>query len=300
MKESTLPQDELTLKEINNYLRQLRYFISYVAVHYLKGVRQHRLLMFTVALVVVAITVYLSRFSTMGFEAKATYTYNSLQKKVYGEMADKLDNLVQTHAYDKLAALLRISSVEVAKIQKIKAVNIFNSLLSEDMAENSSQKLFYIEIHARDSKVFANIDKAIEVYFNSNIAVKEIAARQTAEIRHGIAYREVERGMVDSLIRAYSKSLDKPVVSSYPSAAPSFDAVQLLEKGEKISTELADMQLYLKDHRSVRMQDGFLVSPNLPKPSLLKALLVAVGSFILVSAFILLILSLAKNDRHVA
>lgn len=332
-----LSDDELTLREISTYFGRLRFLIRYCTLRYIQGLKRYCQWMVLLALLITLMGGYFYLFPATNYEARASYSYTTLQKKVYGTMADKLNNLVLAGSYDQLAVVLGLPEHTVQAISKIKAVNIYNSLLSEDMAENKNQQVFYVEIAATNNTIFQIIGGALEDYFNNNRALKDITKRHLAEMKAGIQYRGAERQMVDSLIRAFTLSLTQSAIPDYGEAistatptststarsryavpartatgrmaglmggaafaTASIDAVALLNKHEQLSEQLTDMALYIKDHRAVKLTDDFLVSKHLPRTSWLKMLLIALAGFALGSIVILAIMPLLKREQNAA
>lgn len=191
------------------------------------------------------------------FEAKTSFLFSELQMKTYGEMVDKLQDMIKYKSYGRLATALKLPENQAAAILDIKAENRHGSKLSEDISDSKTP--FYIKVVAVNNQVFDTLQGALESYLNNNTYVQEMLARKARILQQNIAYGRRELAMLDSLKIAYTRSLDKPASSVYPSAN-AFNPVTLYEKGEKINQDLATMQAQLDDHRAVYTLDKFMVT----------------------------------------
>lgn len=191
------------------------------------------------------------------FEAKASFLFSELQMKTYGEMVDKLQDMIKYKSYGRLATALKLPENQAVAILDIKAENRHGARLSEDISDKKIP--FYIRVVASNNQVFDTLQGALENYLNNNTYVQEMLARSSRILEQNIAYGRRELAMLDSLKMAYTRSLDKPASSVYPSAN-AFNPVMLYEKGEKINMDLAKMQAQLDDRRAVHTLDKFMVT----------------------------------------
>lgn len=286
-----MPQqdDELSLKDFKNQLHQLRLFLRSLLSLAWNNIRRYYLLMI-VLFAVFAVVGYKQYKDSKVFEAKASFVYIELQKKTYGEMLDKLQDMIKAKSYNRVAEALAIPVDQARSILFISAQNIYGSKLSEDITEKD--KLFYVNVEAVNSKVFDSLQYSIEHYLNNNVLVKELIARRTKMLQQKIAYQKSELAMLDSLKVAYTQSLTHSSGSVYP-AANQFDPVRMYEKGEKIIHDITSMQGLLDDYRAVQTQDRFLVTENPVGKSVISTvvkyfaffLLSCIGLFFLLSIF---------------
>jgi hypothetical protein len=281
--------DELSFKDFKNQLHQLRLFLRSVLNLAKRNIRKYYLLMIPLLVIFAAIG-YKQYQDSKVFEAKASFVYIELQKKTYGEMLDKLQDMIEAKSYNRVAEALAIPIDEARSIIAISAQNIQGSKLSEDITEKT--RFFYVNVEARNSKVFDSLQYSIEHYLNNNVLVKELIARRTKMLQQKIAYHKAELAMLDSLKAAYTKSLSQSSGSVYP-AASQFDPVPMYEKGEKIVHDITSMQGLLDDYRAVQTQDRFLVTESPTGKSVISTvvkyfaffLLSCIGLFFLLSIF---------------
>lgn len=283
--------DELSLKDFKNQLQQLRLFLRSLVKLAWDNTRRYYLLMI-VLLAMFAVIGYKQYKDSRIFEAKASFVYIELQKKTYGEMLDKLQDMIKTKSYNRVAEALTIPIGQARSIVTISAQNIYGSRLSEDITEKD--KLFYVNVEAVNSKVFDSLQYSIEHYLNNNVLVKELVARKTKMLQQKIAYQKSELAMLDSLKVAYTQSLIHSSGSVYP-ATNQFDPVRMYEKGEKIVHDITSMQGLLDDYRAVQTQDRFLVTES-PVGKSVIATVVKYFAFFLVSCIgLFFLLSIFKK-----
>ncbi len=288
--QETEQDDELSFQDFKQQLQQLRKFVRSVSLLLLRSVKRYYLLLI-VLLIGCAALGYKQYQQSHVFEARSSYVYVELQKKTYGEMVDKLQDMIKAGSYNRLAASLQLPVAQARDIVDLKAENIYGSRLSEDVTEE--KKLFYINVVATNSTVFDTLQHALENYLNNNILVKETIDRKKKILQQKIAYQETELIMLDSLKAAYTKSLERPTGGIYPANAP-FNPVLLYEKGEKINQDLADMKALLADYRAVQTQDKFLVTEE-PDRKTRSFVLRYTGLFLVLSLALVFILSMFKK-----
>jgi hypothetical protein len=281
--------DELSFKDFKNQLHQLRLFLRGALNLTRRNIRRYYLLMIPLLIIFAALG-YKQYKDSKIFEAKASFVYIELQKKTYGEMLDKLQDMIEAKSYHRVAEALAIPTDEAKSIIAISAQNIYGSKLSEDITEKT--RFFYVNVEATDSKVFDSLQYSVEHYLNNNVLVKELVARKTKMLQQKVAFQKSELAMLDSLKVAYTKSLSQSSGSAYP-VANQFNPVTLYERGEKIIHDITSMQGLLDDYRAVQTQDRFLVTESPVGKSVITTavkyfaffLLSCIGLFFLLSIF---------------
>lgn len=288
--QDTEQDDELSFGDFKQQLQQLRLFLRGLFRLTFRNVRRYWALLLLLLIGCAALGHYKYKQSKV-FEARTSYIYTELHKKTYGEMIDKLQEMIRVGSYNRLSDALQLSSEQARAVVGLRAENIFGAKLSEDITEDKKQ--FYITVIATNNTVFDTLQQALENYLNNNPQVKKKTAWKRKVLLQKIAYEEAELAMLDSLKAAYTKSLDKPSSALHPAATP-FDPVQLYEKGEKINQDLADMKVLLEDQRSVQTLDKFMV-PEEPAQKALSFTLKYLALFVIASIALLFILSIVKK-----
>jgi hypothetical protein len=298
MQEKITPNDELTINEFNEQIKLLIHFIRSVIYQYYKGFKRYWLAMIVLLVVISAIGLLYFSHSEKKYEGTASYQYNSLKRKLYGEAIDHINALIQTKSYAQLHKALPTSIQQLKQLREIKATNNYGSLLSDDLTENNS-KVFYITVKSTDHVVFDSLAMLVENYLNDIVAVRELQQQLTEKFKRAIGYREKELIALDSLEHAYTNSLSSTVQSVYPVQKGQINMEVLFEKGEKITEEITDMQHYLQDPRTVKLQEPFMVSQMLTQKSIVKIVLVMIIMYIAISALLLFMLLNITRPRYV-
>jgi hypothetical protein len=288
--QGTEQDDELSFQDFKNQIRQLRKFLQGLLLVAGRSIKRYYLLLILLLAGVAALGYYQYKNSRV-FEARTSYVYIELQKKMYGEMIDKLQEMILSGSRQRLAEALHLSPEQANSIVALRAENIYGAKLSEDVTEE--KKLFYINVMATNDKVFDTLQYALENYLNNNILVKETLSRKRKIMEQKVAYLESALSMLDSLKMAYTKSLDKPSAGMY-AANNQFNPVQLYEKGEKMNQELADMKTLLDDYRAVQTQDKFLVTEE-PQQKALSFAIKYTGLYLIAAIVLVFILSMFKK-----
>lgn len=293
------PADELTVQELNAQVRTLIHFLRALLRQYGQGLRRYRALMLVLALLAVGGSIFYSWQSAKIFEGKALYAYTSLQRKLYGEAIDNVNDLLQARSYSQLQAILHLDRQQLSTIRSIAATNNVGSKLSDDLTENNA-KIFYLSVKTTNQQVFQRLDTVLEHYLNQNIAVQELQQQRVVKFNSAITYRQKELVALDSLTRAYTASLTKPGTAMFSTQKDPVSAQALLEKGERITEEIADMQSFLADPRAVKLQRPFLVSEVPLHRSAFKITAMALAVFLLTSGILVFLLPHLSNRPHVS
>jgi|GEM_PF-3196939 len=289
MQEEKAPNDELTINEFNEQVKTLAHFIRSVIHQYCKGFKRYWFIMTSLLVVITAGGLLYFLHAGNKFEGTASYGYTSLKRKLYGEAIDNVNALIQTRSYQQLQTLLPLNIHQIKHLREIKATNNYGSLLSDDMTENNSQ-IFYISVKSTDHAVFDSLAILLENYLNNIVAVQELQRQRAEKFKRAITYREKELIALDSLMHAYTNSLNSTTQSVYPVQKGEINTESLFEKGEKITEEITDMQNFLQDPRAVKLQEPFLVSQVLVQKSVVKFVAVIIIMYLVISGIILFIL----------
>lgn len=249
-------EDELSFSDFKKQMSGLRSFVRGTAVLALAALRRYYL----AAILLLAVAGFLGfreYRNSKSFEAKASFVYIELQKKTYGEMLDKLQDMIKAGSGNRVAEALGISPERARHIISLHADNIYGSKLSEDITEKN--QLFYVTVTASEGSLYDSLHYAIERYLNNNVMVGEIVARRKKMLVQQIAYLKNDLAMLDSLKAAYTRNLNHASGTVFP-AAGNADLVPLYEKGQKIVHDISDMESLLGDYRAVQTQDRFMVT----------------------------------------
>jgi hypothetical protein len=275
--------EELSFKDFKKQAEQLRVFIRMIAGLLWRSIRRYAIVYLLLLAGFLAFGYYQYK-AQKSFTAKASYIYSELPKKIYGEMMDKLQDMVKSGSYNQVARSLNMPPGQVRAINDISAQNIYGSRLSEDVTEDN--KTFYITVSADNNTVFDTLQPAIENYLNSNVLAVQTMTRKRTILEQKIAYLKTELVLLDSLKKAYTQSLSKSSAVVSATTNP-FNPVELYEKSEKINHDIADMESLLVNYKAVQVQDSFLVRES-PYQKSLPSYLVKYGVYFLITSLLLI------------
>jgi hypothetical protein len=286
-----MDDDEVSLKEFKSQLNKFRSFLRQVFLGAVVLLRRYLVLILLLAIGFTAWGFYQYKY-LRSYTSRASFTYIESQKKFYGEMADKLQDMIKTGSYKQVAKSLNIPLSQTYGIIAINAVNMQGAKLSEDITEHN--KFFYVDVTATNSNIFDTLQTALEYYFNNNISIKQRMTGNRERIEHNIAYLKQELVKLDSLKVAYTNSLSKPN-TSVAIGSNTFNPTDVYVKSEKISNDIGDLEILLKNnYKAVQLQDGFMVSQS-PNESLFAIAAKCFVYFVVVSFGMIFVISIFRK-----
>jgi hypothetical protein len=182
--------------------------------------------------------------------AEMTVSYAQLEKKIYADMLDKLEQLRRSGQVGDLASVLGLKEEQVRRIHRIDSRNINNEPLITDL---STQKVpFYIVVEVSDEAVLPDLQQALVTYINEPPFVKSRLKLNEQNYRNEIALIEIQMVYMDSLKRYLIGNLKDPDA----------DAVTSLNELNKSQNELfsriRDLQGALQFNQNIEVMDGFV------------------------------------------
>lgn len=227
------------------------------------------------------------------FEGQASFTYNELHKKTYGEMTDKLRNLALSHSYKTLAQLLQTSETNAKSIIDIEALTISGSMLSQDLT--ASKMPFYIRIKLSNRETAEPLLLNIENYFNNNKQAKSIIEHTTTQMRARIKHLNSELQKLDSLKSSYQFYLLQHSNNTNPTVN-TFNPIELYTQSEKLFNIKSDLEAAVDNFKAVKILDQFVMNDYPIQPSLTKLIIQFASIGLALSALLSLLLFLFKQD----
>jgi hypothetical protein len=284
--------DEVSLKEFKSHLNQSKHFLKQISLSIAVLVKKYFILLLLLGMGFAALAVYQYKYSR-SYTAKASYLYIESQKKTYGEMVDKLGEMLKTRSYDRIAQALHISLPQAQSIYAIDAVNVRGAKLSEDITEDT--KSFYISVSAGNNTVFDTLQTALLYYLNNNIHIRQRMIFNRTRIEQDITYLKGELARMDSLKVAYTNSLGKQSTSIGIVSGTPFNPVEIYEKSEKINRDISDEEALLNNnYQAVQVLDGFMVSQS-PSQTMTSFAIKCFIYYLVCSFLLLFVISIFKN-----
>ncbi len=183
-------------------------------------------------------------------QAEMTVSYSQLEKKIYADMLNKLEQLRGNGQYQTLASVLGIKEEQARQIHCIDSRNIHNEPLIKDV---STQKVpFYIIVEVYDAAVLPDLQKALAGYINEPPFVKERLKLNEQNYHTELALLQKQLAYMDSL-KIYFLNDQK---------SPDAGAVTSLNNLNKSQNELfariRDLRGALQFNQNIEVMDGFV------------------------------------------
>lgn len=141
------------------------------------------------------------------FNASTSYSYNYLNKKVYGDLLYDIEKLVTNKEYVSISEKLNISIETSKSIISIKALNIVGKPLHEDFSELHVP--FYIEVTTNE-KTFIDIQKGISYFLNNDKFIMNFISEKIIYNNEKLVLVNKIIETIDSLAyKIKSKNIDK-------------------------------------------------------------------------------------------
>jgi len=184
------------------------------------------------------------------FHAEMTVSYAQLEKKIYGDMLLKLNQLIESKQYAAVAERLQLTEAQVKQIRDIYGENIHGEPLINDI---SVEKVpFYIEVDVYDVSVLPDLQNALVDYISQSDFVHQRLLLNERNYRNEIQYMKGQMVYMDSLkmmLLSDCANLDA-------------DAVVNLEKLNKSQNEffgrIRDLEAALQFNKNIEVMDGFV------------------------------------------
>jgi len=220
------------------------------------------------------------------YEGKAALTFSDFNKKMFGEMTDKLRSLCNSGSYQTLAEKLQLTEADARQVVDIEAVNMAGSPLADDITE--SKQPFYIHVKLNNKQIADTLLAHIENYMNNSPQVHTLIQSNSGKMKERLSYTEGQIQKLDSLKAAYQFYLSHQAASS-ASVINTFNPVDLFTASEKLFITKTDLEWGIVNYRVVKILDPFVIN-TYPVTVSSSALLIKYGSLGLILALLLSLL----------
>lgn len=248
---------DTTINDVKAYAANIKLFYLKLFSFVLNSCKKYWYIILLGIALGAGLAYYKFQKSTPYFEGKATLTFSDFNKKIYGEMTEKLRGLCRSGSYQTLAERLHLSEADATNIMDIEAVNIAGSPLAEDITE--SKLPFYIRVKLKDRKIADSLLVHYETYLNNNPQVKSLIETNTGKMKERLAYTSYQLQKMDSLKSAYQFYLAHQTANS-GAVINTFNPVDLFTASEKLMITKTDLQGGLTNYRVVKIFDPFTIN----------------------------------------
>lgn len=181
--------------------------------------------------------------------ASMTLSYSQLEKKIYADMLDKLEQLRSAGQYAAMASVLGIPESQARAIAKIDSRNINNEPLTGDL---STQKVpFYVTVDVYDASLLPALQEALVTYVNEPVYVKGRLKLNEQNYLGEIAMLEKQMADLDTLRSRLAATRDPD--------AGTVTAMNTLNKSRgEMFARLRDLRGALQYNKNIEVLDGFV------------------------------------------
>lgn len=180
------------------------------------------------------------------FESKASFTFNFVHKKVYGDMFFYLQELTENKHTSTLATVLQIPTEVAGGIRKLEAKNIVNSPLHQDFTFERIP--FYVYLDCENKEDIPLIQKALVNYVWSDSANNVVANKEIEDYRATLKFVIEDLRVIDSLI----KTID---------SGDSTRSIELLYLAKERQKEKISLENRLSDKETISVLSDFKYQP---------------------------------------
>lgn len=279
--------DEWKFEDLKRISEQVNSGLSHISKWFSFQFKRNWLVILLLAIVLFGWQAYRVKTYQPFFTSQASFIYQDLHKKTYGEMTDQLNRMIGTQAYKPLAKALNITESQASQMISVEALNMYGSKLSEDITTEKSP--FYIRVNTLDKKAFDSLAQKICDYFNRNPYYAATVKRKQIRLAEEIDQLKHELLLLDSIKYQYIRS-NGAIRSSATLHSEAFNPVLLFDKSIDISRSITEKKADLNDVQSVELLNDFSVSEH-PVSIDKKAILVKSALIFITATFAILCLS---------
>jgi len=184
------------------------------------------------------------------FHSEMTVSYAQLEKKIYGDMLFKLDQLLDSKQYESLASLLDMSVDQITQIKSISSKNIHNEPLINDI---SVEKVpFYIVVSVYNPDILPDLQNALVNYISESAFIDERLKLNERNYKNEIIHKKNQMIYMDSLkkmLLSDCDNLDADVVVNLEN---------LNSDQNEIFGRIRDLEAALQFNKNIEVMDGFI------------------------------------------
>jgi tetratricopeptide (TPR) repeat protein len=244
-------------------------FFNAMFLSFVKAVQKHFWGFFVFAVVVGATGAAYAWLKKDVYKSQMTVSYAQLEKKIYGDMLYKLNELLESQQYAETAQLLKLKEEKVEDIKSIKGINIHGQLLTEDL---SVEKVpFYIEVVVFNPKLLPDLEVSLVQYISQSKYVEERLKLNENNYKKEIRHLQNQLAYMDSLkiiLMSDCADLKGDVVENLN---------QLNESQNEIFSQIRDFESALLFNKNIEVMDGFIAHHESKTKVILKFLFIGLA-----------------------
>ena len=186
------------------------------------------------------------------YEAEMTVSYVHYEKKIYADMVEKLDLLVDSKGYSTLSQILSLPIEAAEELKSIKGYNIRNEELVDDL---STEKIpFYIIVRVTNNQVLDDLEPAIVKYLDGTKFIQDRVTYMKQKSEKELVFLTNRLAIVDSLSRILLEQNNKFM------SEKSLTRMDLLQEALEIYLKIQEVEGSLAFNKNIEVLDGFIAN----------------------------------------
>jgi hypothetical protein len=186
------------------------------------------------------------------YEAEMTVSYIHYEKKIYADMLQKLDRLVEARSYVSLGQLLSLPAETTSKLRGIRGYNIRHESLAEDLS--TERVPFYIQVSVIDLSVLKDLQSALVNYLDGTDFIQERLSFMKRKSEEELEFLILRLSVVDSLSRMLNIKEDKML------SEKTVTRMELLEETMTLFSKIQEVKGSLAFNNNIEVLDGFVAN----------------------------------------
>lgn len=262
--------DNISLPDLKIYAANVKSFYQELVLWITRALKTYWYILLLGIIMGGGLAYYKFKNANPYFEGKASFTFSAFNKKMFGEMTDKLRGLSHSGSYKTLSEKLGVNETDARKIIDIEALNMAGSPLSDDITEGFQP--FYIRVTLWDKLIADTLLIRLESYLNNNPQVKKMILDNSLNMTERMNYITEQIKKLDSLKTAYQFYIAHQNANS-GSVINTFNPVDLYNASEKLMITKTDLGRAIINYKVVKILDPFIINDIPFSPSLFRLLI---------------------------
>lgn len=276
-------QYDLSITDFKKYLKGfLKFGVSTTNFFWLV-LQKKKFILLSTLLISAVISFYLLQRNKSIVEARMSCVFSDNYQKVFGEMLQQVNFLLENEDYNEAGQLLNIDANEVKKIVEIKGKTI--SLGKMEEVYSTHKDPFYIYVRVTDPSILPLLEEKVLEYLNQNPLSQKSVQRQKEKWQGRISFYEQQLVKLDSLKDVIRQSyvLQNNQIDL---AQQNNSVVDIYKLSDSLSFFLGDIKYYYNNYASVEKIYGFMpVKKSSEKSNLKKSITISIIAFLVIWIF---------------
>lgn len=256
-----MPQEpyELNSNELAQYMRSFFSFLINGTSFFVSVARRKIMILLATFATSFALIFLYFKSNQKVVEYRMSCIYNDNNSRIFGEMLNHLDLMLENKSYRPAAGLLGVSENDITKVVSIKGKTVALGRLEEDYSLNKTP--FYIDVELLDTAVKASLENGLLNYLNNNELSVRTTARQRAKWNTRATFYQQQLQKLDSLKEVIRQSYllgSNQIEMSQQNNS----VVDIYKLSDSMSFFLADIDYYLKQYKTVEKIYGLTPISN--------------------------------------